>query len=376
MFWMGIWELFLIVTIFFIISIPIHVLGLENFCDPETTILNTQTGQCVPLCGEGTAWNEESQQCQEEDPWDSIDQIETIAIGIIAGVIATGFGIIWTVYQRIKESKKEDLESIQSFGKELQDLMNEERNLKTQLDCSLYVERYLDTLEQISSLYAKSVLRKNVADFFENQFSYGVTLLKWYEKEIFNQEEQEKRWTELRKYCEEYTDENGNKSPIEAFDKDVLPELMTKNFEIIPQEDGLSKGELVEMIRGFGREIDEVASKEGTLTTKLDCSLFVEQYLDRLEQIASLYRRNVVPKRAADYFENKFCYGLTLLEWYTKHVFKTNEQENRWTELRKYCEEYTDENGNKSPIEAFDKDVLPEQMLDYNNLDHFEGWKR
>ena len=108
--------------------------------------------------------------------------IETIAYGIITGIVATAFGILWTVWQRRNERKKEDLEIIQTYSGQISEIMNEEQNLETKLQCTLYAERYLDILEQLASLYKKNTLRRDVADYFENNFSYGINIWKWYKK--------------------------------------------------------------------------------------------------------------------------------------------------------------------------------------------------
>ena len=64
------------------------------------------------------------------------------------------------------------------------EIVNAEQDLETKLDCSLYVERYLDALEQIASLNYKKLLRRNVADYFENHFRYGIHLWQWYKKNV------------------------------------------------------------------------------------------------------------------------------------------------------------------------------------------------
>ena len=76
------------------------------------------------------------------------------------------------------------MELIQNYGNQISEIVNEEQNLETQLDCALYAERYLDTLDQIASLNYKKMLRRDVADYFENNFKYGIHLWKWYKKNI------------------------------------------------------------------------------------------------------------------------------------------------------------------------------------------------
>jgi len=290
-------------------------------------------------------------------------------LGVLVGIGATVFASVWAIKQRKAEMQKEDLELTRQYGQDLAQIIDSERTLKTQLECSLYVEEFLDLLEQVASLYKKGQLRENVADYFENNFCYGLTLKKWYDENIYSNEQQEGRWIELEWWCKGAEKDGVNQhNEIIAFDPRILPEIMTKNFNLIPEEDGLTKGELIELIRSYGKDLDEIVAKERNLKTQLDCSVYVEQYLDSLEQIASLYRRNVIPKKAADYFENRFCYGLTLKNWYDSHVYSDEQQENRWQEIEDYCDEYIDEKGDERKLVAFNERMLPETMTKYFSM--------
>ena len=58
--------------------------------------------------------------------------------------------------------------------------------MSTKLDCAIYAEQYLNILEQIASLYHKNLLRSEVAEFFESYFRYGISIWKWYKKNVEN----------------------------------------------------------------------------------------------------------------------------------------------------------------------------------------------
>lgn len=161
---MSIRELALSAIIIIIFSSFITISAVdENQCGGGT-VLNPQTKQCVPECGEGTTPNKDGKCVIEKDTIfdEEVSEIDLIIYGVIIGAVATIFGIIWTVWERRKTNKKEDVELIQQYGAQLSEIMNSESSLETKIDCSLYVERYLDTLEQIASLYKKGSLRKNV----------------------------------------------------------------------------------------------------------------------------------------------------------------------------------------------------------------------
>jgi len=177
--------------IFVIFIIPLSAYGEKYIeCNPGT-ILDNSTGQCIPKCGDGTFFINSTKSTNStgscsanpQPPFD-VGSIEFIAYGIITGVIATAFGIAWTVKTRRDERKKEDLELIQNFGNQLSEITREEETLETKLDCSLYAERYLDTLDQIASLLYKELIRKDVADYFENYFKYGMNLWYWYKENV------------------------------------------------------------------------------------------------------------------------------------------------------------------------------------------------
>ncbi|MDH3611265.1 MAG: hypothetical protein OEM79_05830 [Nitrosopumilus sp.] len=178
------YELIIANLIFIIFTLPITVNGEAMLDCGEGTIPDNSTGQCIPQCGEGTVPND-TKGCEliKDEGFDP-SQIEYIALGIVAGLVVTGFGIFWTIKTRSDEKKREDLDLIQNYGNKLSEINQEEQNLETQLDCSLYAERYLDTLDQIASLLYKELLRREVADYFENHFKYGMNLWFWYKENL------------------------------------------------------------------------------------------------------------------------------------------------------------------------------------------------
>ena len=508
------YRAFLVFAIFLIVIIPLPIYGQSaQECGPGL-IKDLSTGQCILQCGEGTELK--GSLCVEKS--DNIDfgQIEAIAVGIIGGLVATAFGIGWTIKTRSEEREKEDLELIQNYGNQLSEITIEEENLETKLDCSLYAERYLDSLDQMATLLFKDLIRRDVADYFENQFRYGMNLWYWYKENVekspeelldkeFNfgfeevnegtgykyieenqkllKENEEDRWYYFRWWCFETESDKGQKNKKERFSpfnlksrlelvekrlllfkkyKDqsletkiriniledlrkhfatkntdeendekyiyeiakkhteklppdselvkklspyvfinkyskkeqygILPETMESDFDDIPDENGMSKFEVVETIQRFGEIMNNISSKEKDLNSKLDCSLYVEQYLDTLEQVATLYHKRVIPKKAADYFENKFSYGINLLNWYNEYVNKKpsefdpssegfgdeeNKEEERWRDFKWFCR---GGDTRKIKITKFKEEeekkkrkILPDVMYDYNFLPNEEG---
>jgi len=489
-----------IVILLLIFITPLQVLGAEHLecteatvpneaqteCVPKcegATILNPEKTACVPNCGAGTVLDSGTSQCVfacgegTKEVGGKCELIQKFEIDVPLGEIfliflgvATGVGIsiygIWRSNQtRKQEIKKEDMEIIQSYGQQMSEIVTSEQNLETKLDCSLYAERYLDTLEQIASLNKKNMIRRDVSDYFENHFKYGIHLWKWYKENIekipnsildnefklgfkqldsakLKKDAEQDRWYFFRWWCllekekiplsrqfrqflhmkvpddlkepiiefkfstrskliefrikvlgaqkkklknkkiptdDDALKEHNKKilenqkrvdilqdlkkifsdkiqktfqddpekeakaifeivqkhhkgleselSPFEFINRysineqfAVLPDSMQSDFDDIPDENGMTKDELVEVIQKFGEILNNISSKERDLNSKLDCSLYAEQYLDTVEQIATLYRKRVIPKKAADYFENKFSYGINILNWYNKYV--------------------------------------------------------
>jgi len=388
----------------FIIFVNHSSISAEEIQCGEGLILD-ETGQCILKCGEGTTL--QGTTCEK-----SVDfgQLEAIAAGIIGGLLATAFGIGWTIKTRREEREKEDLEIIQNYGNQISEIVNEEKSLETQLDCSLYAERYLDILNQMASLLHKKLIRSDVADYFEKQFKYGINLWFWYHKNIEKERDEEiktkfsttinlekldhqqERWGFFRWWCNhEETYKKTKKKKYEKIGSDraqsgILPDTMESDFDDIPDENGMSKYEVVETIQKFGEILNNITNKEKNLYSKLDCSLYAEQYLDTLEQVATLYRKRVIPRKAADYFENKFAYGINLLEWYNNYVNpddgKNNsskatpddDKENRWSDFIWFCQ---GADSAKNKITKFEDSLnpLPDTMKYYKILPEEEGLK-
>lgn len=429
------------------------------------------------------------------DPVWWVSQDIWLVVGVGTAAIGVGIAAVVTVFDRKSEIKKRTQELIQLYDEELRTIINEEKSLSTKLDCVLYVERFLDTLEKIASLSSDKNFGKAVSDFFENNFSYGIDLWRWYQINVIkirgdligvslitgplwelpiknprekntlsnisdeeynvfldtykefkendfvkkyleknklpeiNESELKKsineflgneRWSEFRFWCRTQTPEI---SPLQSdFGKilkdvpedekyQILPDSLNESYDLLPEENGLTKGEFVEIIRGYGNDLGKLTEKERNLKTQVDCAIYAEQYLDTLEQLASLYEKDILPKKAADYFENKFCYGMNLWNWYEKFVDtkkskkdptkyeqktpddiikewkKRDEKNDRWLAFKWWCD------GGKDPdqklSEFYDDDitidtdiagneiqvgkVLPEAMYYYDHLPPEEG---
>lgn len=133
------------------------------------------------------------------------------------------------------------LEVVRGYGKQLTELMDKERTLKTRLDCELYAMSYLDLMDQIAFLYKKKSIPEDVAEYFDNYFSYAKALLIWIQdktgilidekrskieirlyddkKTIIPQEIRDE-WIDLVTWCEN--------RKIDASDIEQLPETMQK----------------------------------------------------------------------------------------------------------------------------------------------------
>jgi len=302
-----------------------------------------------------------------------------LVYGVIIAAIATGIGIIITVKDRKNENTKRIQEIMQIYSEEIRAIQDQERVLKTQLDCVLYAEQYLDTLEKIATLKEQGTFSDDAMKYFENNFIYGIHLWFWYNKYVhhlqndtileflwqtkpnssisltsteidlvnaipeisqFNTEEKTRaienyisqdRWPEFRIVCNSqkipwtryefnFTEIGGHGNEPENWR--ILPDLMYYNYDDIPSEDGLSKAELVEIIRPYANDLSTFVEKEKEMSKPEDFEIYAEQYLETLEQIATLYENKIIPTKASEYFENKFSYGCNLWDWYYGRVLK------------------------------------------------------
>ncbi|MDX1372595.1 MAG: hypothetical protein R3321_08990, partial [Nitrososphaeraceae archaeon] len=127
----------------------------DEYCSPESGLIPGPNNQCIPQCGEGTVWD--GGKCTiRSQAFQVISDIDFwIGVGIVAGIILS----VWAIWNSAKERKdqinKENLEVIQNYGNQISDIVKREKELDTKLDCALYAEQYLDTLEQIATLHEK-----------------------------------------------------------------------------------------------------------------------------------------------------------------------------------------------------------------------------
>jgi len=64
-------------------------------------------------------------------------------------------------------------------------------------------------------------------------------------------------------------------------------------FITVADRKAAAQNKLQELMKLYSDEIREISDKEGELDTKQACSLYTEQYLDTLEQIATLKSQNI-----------------------------------------------------------------------------------
>ena len=376
------------------------------------------------LCGEGT--HEQEGQCVPEFFY---NESFWLSVGVIVAAGGVSIAAVITVLDRKRDMRRRVQDLIQSYTDDFRKISEQERNLKTKLDCFLYCEQYLDALEMIATLSIKTELKKEVSDYFSNNFSYGIHLWRWYMEKAVNFKNEDlktlwnlpygnqprnvdeatkkylenERWMDFREWCHTPPENTMLKMDLPKFQKQnlpyakkyhILPDVMeTSDFDDIPEEDGLTKGELIQLIRGFGTDIGKLADDERKLKSDIDCSVYAEKYLDILEQISSLYRKQVIPKRAADYFENKFTYGINLWEWYSNKVLNLNPEEitrlwnhsteiidsknfdeqnkrylenERWREFRWWCKKNNFQQFEENPENPL---ILPDRMWEYGKND-------
>lgn len=336
--------------------------------------LNDKKTVCIPICPEGTEYflGDSIQLPRCEHPtYEGWNETQWLGAGVILAALATAAGIGLTLTERKKESDKRTQELIKTYADEIREITNKETTLQTKQDCALYAEQYLDTLEQIATLRAQKIFSDNAIKYFDNNFAFGRDLWWWYHKFIhgFEDEMQDKiwkatedskserfsisylypeltehsklvekskslenflnddRWPEFRKLCavKPITFFENEYTGIEGYPADVwrvLPDIMYYDYDDIPDENGLTKAELVDIIRPFANDLSDFVEKEKQMETLEEFEVYAEQYLENLEQIATLFRNNIIPKKAKEYFENKFSYGCNLWEWYHQKVLK------------------------------------------------------
>ena len=336
-------------------------------CEPGTTLANNYT-QCLPICPEGTIFKESKYGtesfCEPDVPVETYE-IHFLMAGIVIAAVATGIGLVLTRNEHKKEDNKRTQELLKSYSEELTGIQDQERTLKTQLDCELYAGQYLDTLEQISALIHHKIFDDDAIDYFYNNFAYGRSLWWWYYKyihgipddaeidrifRIFDKQPEntksktenekneainnflsEDRWPYFREFCvktdPEITYYKLDFGGLGGYDDSrenwrVLPDLMYYDYDKIPKEDGLTKAEFVEIVRPFANDLSGFVEKEKQMITPDEFEVYSELYLETLEQIATLYKNKIIPEKAKEYFENKFSYGINLWLWYYDRPLK------------------------------------------------------
>lgn len=290
------------------------------------------------------------------------NEIVWVAWGVFIAAGSAIATIVFDIYDRHKQNKAQILELVRSYGQQLTDLMDKERRLSTKKDCETYAMSYLDLMDQIAYLYEQGSMPQTVArySYFGNNFSYAKSMLKWIKaNNVVLPKDIDETWIDLVNWCA------ANK--IDEFDDDQLPDAMQK-YDSLPDEDITG---LLEVVRGYSKQLTDLMYNERTLITKLDCELYAIAYLDLMDQIAFLYSKGSIPKDIAVYFENNFEHAMTLLDWIEKKkdtLLPKNDDSWKgkwtgpWTDLVQWCEKQVPK------IEASGDINLPDAMQNYGSL--------
>lgn len=85
-------------------------------------------------------------------------------------------------------------------------------------------------------MFNNKALATSYSTFFENNFSYGLTLKIWYDLKVFGANGQEDRWSEFLKYCKYFETDDYELRPLKAFNlKETLPTAMLF-FDKLPED--------------------------------------------------------------------------------------------------------------------------------------------
>jgi hypothetical protein len=229
------------------------------------------------------------------------------------------------------------IELVKGYSEQITNMKEKERGLKTKKDCEIYALNYVDLMDQIAFLYLKNMFPSDLAKYFENEFAYALTMIKWLNnnkiidkysevsigdgekdwKNYFDSLEiddirgNEFTWSSLLGWCRE------KKSCIQPLEDVNLPPIMKEEFNSLPDE---SVETSLEIIKDYGERLSKITEKEKDFGESgfLECELYANSYLDLVDGIAFLYRQKVIPEQIAEYFENNFCYALTLYSWLLK----------------------------------------------------------
>ena len=341
-------------------------------------------------------------ESKESNGWFDMDLASFI--GILVAIGTSAIGIIFQVKEHQRARRERNLSIVEGYSNQLTELKNKESVLKTKKDCETYAQSYLDLMDQIAYLCANGRgISKDVRDYFENDFAYALTLIWWLKNKELVKEESingffdilEEKPTEINITKKNFEDksfpwydlihwclyEEGEKKVILPFDNDQLPDAMS-NYNDLHEED--IEGTL-EVVKGYGEKLNELSRDESKLKSALEWELYATSYLDTLDSIAYLLRKNIIPKGVDDYFENYFAYGLRMIIWLEekklvdkiKIVKKQNnesapselscekwlktvnmdiDREYSWPDLLNWCK--------KKNIEPYDNEQLPQKMID------------
>jgi len=295
------------------------------------------------------------------------------------------------------------IDLIKGYSEQITELKNRERQLKTQKDCEIYAQNFVDLMDQIAFLYVKNMFPADLTKYFENEFAYALTMIEWlgnnnieigskrkakgakwndYVKslELRNGNKEEFVWSSLIEWCQVR-----RTPPIEPIEYELLPPSMLE-FKNLPKEE---IDTTIGMMKEYGDKLSELTQKEKNFKDDsfLDCELYAISYLDLVDQIAFLHLKNMFPEELTRYFENNFCYALTLYNWLKENklsgpvvVIEKEEQNNdngreiedinqwikskgdtaevskefTWTDLMSWCK--------SEELEPFEQDQLPPKM--------------
>ena len=157
------------------------------------------------------------------------DEIPWIAAGTIFAGVSILVSAYFSIRAVINTNSTRIMEMHQRFNQQVSDQLEKESNLKTQLDCDLYARTYLNVVDGIAFLYKQRTIPESFVDYFENYFSYGLTILEWMGKHKLTVGTviAKDTWTDLQYLCEMYN--------IKELKEDQLPLTMQK-FNELPEE--------------------------------------------------------------------------------------------------------------------------------------------
>jgi len=117
-------------------------------------------------------------------------------------------------------------------------------------------------------------------------------------------------WDSLIKFCK--------KENFEPLEYSSLP-IPMREYEQLPDEE---MDKTLDLIKDYGDKISTLTLTEKNLTegneNDLACELYANSYIDLLDGIAFLNNKKALPEKVAKYFENNFCYALTLVYYLVK----------------------------------------------------------